>query len=99
MNICIDIDNTICTQERDYTKAKPFKERIKKINRLYDEGNHITYHTARGTKSGIDWKNITTGQLYRWGCKYHSLIMGKPEADVFVDDRGCNSKDFFKDLK
>ena len=47
--IYVDIDETICHREssvdfgvtHDYTKAKPIKENIEKINRLYDEGNTI----------------------------------------------------------
>ena len=35
---CIDIDGTICTPTvgRDYHKAEPWKDRIAKINTLYD---------------------------------------------------------------
>ena len=33
----VDIDNTICTQTfGDYSKAKPYQDRINKINDLYD---------------------------------------------------------------
>ena len=28
--------------------AKPFNDRIEKINKLYDKGHIITFHTARG---------------------------------------------------
>ena len=40
----VDIDGTICSQnhftngERDYKLAKPFEERIKSINNLYEQG-------------------------------------------------------------
>jgi len=83
----IDIDNTICSQEKDYSKAKPFLNIIKKINKLYDEGNIIKFFTARGTETGIDWRLITEKQLKDWGVKYHELIMGKPAGDIYVDDR------------
>ena len=45
-----DIDGTICTkvEDGDYSKAKPIKERIKIVNKLYDEGNTIIFQTARG---------------------------------------------------
>jgi len=95
MKFCIDIDNTICSQERDYTKAKPFKERIKKINALYNQKNYIIYHTARGTKTGIDWYKVTKAQLNLWGCKFHELIMGKIEADCFIDDKAIKPEEFF----
>ena len=50
MRYCVDIDGTICTPTvvRAYEKAQPWNDRIKTINKLYDEGNHITYFTARG---------------------------------------------------
>ena len=63
LRLCIDIDGTICSQEKDYANAKPFKEFIKKINKLYDEGNHIVFHTARGMASGIDHTELTKKQL------------------------------------
>ena len=50
----IDIDGTICSQNnfkngiRDYTQAKTFNERIKKINNLFKQGNKIQYWTERG---------------------------------------------------
>jgi len=49
MRYCIDIDGTICTPTvgRDYHKAEPWQDRIKVLNKLYDEGNHIIYFTAR----------------------------------------------------
>ena len=42
-------------------------------------------------------KPLTKMQLDIWGCKYHELIMGKPHADLFIDDKGINCDDFFKD--
>mgnify|MGYP001498058309 CR=1 FL=1 len=50
MKYVFDIDGTICCkkQEDDYESSTPFEGRIKVINKLYDEGNSITYFTARG---------------------------------------------------
>ena len=80
MLIYVDIDETICEspEDRDYTKAQPIKERIEKINKLFDEGNTIVYWTARGTMTGIDWYQVTQKQFDIWGVKYHDLKMGKP---------------------
>ena len=84
----IDIDGTICDWEagRDYTLSNPHPERIKFINKLYDEGNIIKYFTARGMgrfKGNRDkaiefFYTLTESQLDRGGCKYHQLILGKP---------------------
>ena len=90
MNIYVDIDETICfyEQKREYPLAKPNFENIKKINILYDEGHTITYWTARGTVSKIDWHDLTKKQLDSWGCKYHNLITGqKPAYDLLICDK------------
>ena len=89
MIIYVDIDGTICSDECGlYEKAKPIKEQINKINKLYDEGNTIIYWTARGTVTGVDWFDLTKEQLDGWGCKYHDLRVGtKPHYDLWIDDK------------
>ena len=101
MVIYVDIDETICVspEDRDYSRAVPMQERIEKINKLYDEGNTIVYWTARGTGSGIDWKDVTMEQFHRWGVKYHGLMMGKPIYDLFIDDKNINSETYFSKFK
>ena len=103
MRIFVDIDDTICYYKinitskngKDYTKALPYKERILKINKLYDEGNTIIYWTARGTVTQKVWFNVTYNQLIKWGCKFHELKMGKPAYDLFIDDKNINSERYF----
>jgi len=97
MIIYVDIDETICNspEDRDYSKAVPIKNNIEKINELYYNGDTIVYWTARGSGSGIDWREITEKQLDRWGAQYHELKLGKPIYDLFIDDKNVNSKDFF----
>ena len=99
MIIYVDIDETICTspEDRDYSKAIPIKKNIKKINKMYDNGDKIVYWTARGTGSGIDWEDVTRKQFARWGVKYHDLQFGKPIYDLFIDDKNINSETFFKE--
>ena len=100
MLIMVDIDDTICLynnedKKSDYTLANPYKDRIEKINKLFDEGHTIVYWTARGTMTGINWFKITIDQLNTWGCKYHELRMNKPAYDLFIDDKNMESKLFF----
>lgn len=95
MNIYVDIDETICTSNGDYENAKPMYDRISKINKLYDEGNTITYWTARGSMTGINWYALTVHQLHEWGCKCHELRLGKPTYDLFIDDKVINSEEYF----
>ena len=114
MRYCFDIDGTICTwvKGRDYHKAKPMRARIKKVNELYDEGNHITYFTARAMgrfsdlphkyaqkEASLALRDLTEEQLAEWGCKYHRLLMGKPHADIFVDDKGRDSEQYFFNVR
>tara|TARA_R110000744_G_scaffold100712_1_gene194319 strand:- start:750 stop:1043 length:294 start_codon:yes stop_codon:yes gene_type:complete len=90
MNIYVDIDETICfyNEERDYEKAVPDFGNIKKINKLYEQNHIITYWTARGTVTGIDWYETTKRQLDSWNCKYHKLIVGeKPAYDLLICDK------------
>lgn len=105
MKYVIDIDGTICSivSNGNYESAVPIKDRIQKINKLYDEGHYITYLTARGMgRYNNDIKlakarfyDITKMQLRLWGCKYHELFLGKPSADFYIDDKGINTNDFF----
>ena len=110
MRYCFDIDGTICTsvKGRNYEDAQPFKDRIEIVNQLYESGNHITYFTARAMgrfkdlphefamkEAGLALRELTQQQLLKWGCRYHHLIMGKPHADVFIDDKGIEAEKYF----
>tara|TARA_R110000824_G_scaffold175744_1_gene354501 strand:- start:728 stop:1048 length:321 start_codon:yes stop_codon:yes gene_type:complete len=104
MKYVFDIDGTICsTTSGDYEQALPYTDRIKKINKLYDEGNIITFQTARGMgRSGNcavtaieTFKDLTKKQLEEWGVKYHDLFLGKPSGDIYVDDKGVDDESFF----
>lgn len=92
----IDIDDTICTltSPTHYSTAVPRVDAINKVNRLYDEGHTIVFWTARGTGSGIDWRELTESQLSSWGVKYHELRFGKPVYDIFIDDKNMNAEDW-----
>ena len=98
MIIFVDIDETICVSpaDRNYANAVPIKKNIKKINEMYDNGDTIIYWTARGTGSGIDWREVTETQFEKWGVKYHELRLGKPIYDLFIDDKNISSEEFFK---
>ena len=102
----IDIDGTVCTNTNgDYDKAEPFQERVDLINSLYDDGHRIIFQTARGmgrTNNNVLqayklFYTFTKQQLDRWGIKYHDLFLGKPEGDLFIDDKGVRDEDFFAD--
>ena len=87
--IYVDIDETICETPlpRNYNNAKPIKENIDKINKLYDNGDTIVYWTARGSRTQINWYDLTKSQLIKWGAKHHELVVTKPYYDLFIDDK------------
>ena len=100
MKIFVDIDETICEtpsdkfKARDYSLAEPIVDNIRAINSYYNEGHEITYWTARGSGTGTDWSKITEHQLKEWGAKYHNLMFGKPQYDLFIDDKSLNTEDW-----
>ena len=104
-----DIDGTICTkvEDGDYSKAEPIRERIKIINKLYDEGNTIIFQTARGmgrssNSQAFAWQffeKSTKQQLKNWGVKYHQLFLGKPGGDIYIDDKGFPADNYFDQME
>ena len=94
MKIFVDIDNTITiTNGNDYINSEPLQDKIKIINDLYDNGHHITYWTARGSASGVNYYDLTKKQLDDWGVKYHNFMVDKPSYDIFIDDKTINNID------
>jgi len=98
MIYCFDLDGTLCTNtDGEYELAKPFYDRIERVNRLFNDGHTILIDTARGSTTHIDWLELTEKQLKVWGVLYNDLRVGvKLNADVFVDDKGINDEVFFK---
>ena len=92
--IFVDIDETICTKSPhgNYALAKKIPENIEKINKLYRQGHHIVYWTARGSVTKIDWSDVTKKQFEEWNVLYHELRFGKPAFDILIDDKVLNSK-------
>ncbi len=105
MKYCFDLDGTICDTplrpsdlKPGYFEAIPFPFMVEQVNRLFDEGHKIILQTARGRGSGIDQTQLTMEQLERWGVKYHEIepMFHKPNADLFIDDKGINVEEWKK---
>ena len=103
MRYCFDIDGTICNTPCNpdghgmrYEESTPFPDMVDKINQLYDDGHYIILMTARGRGSGKDWTELTTKQVQDWGLKFHEIepMFHKPNADIFVDDKGINVEEW-----
>ena len=102
MKLVFDIDGVVCSNTwGKYAEAQPYPEMIKYINELYDAGNTITFYSARGFGSCrgnlmaiiATWFDFTNDQLKGWGVKYHSLVLGKPDGAVYIDDRAFKVDD------
>jgi dTDP-glucose 4,6-dehydratase len=92
MKWIFDLDGTICDTKTtnshwDYKNSEPKLDVIEKINELYDMGHYIVIYTARGSTSKIDYEDLTKRQLNMWNVHYHELKLGKPAAEIYVDDR------------
>lgn len=85
MKIVIDIDGTICTEEKTFERclAVPLPGAVESIQKLYDNGHMIILYTARG------WSEyeMTVNWLQTNKVPFDQLLMGKPIADVWIDDR------------
>ena len=89
----IDIDGTICEDIRNedsylFPFALHYEDSRQILNKWYDEGNVITFFTARESKD----RNVTETWLGDNGFKYHGLVMDKPrikdgEEYVWIDNR------------
>lgn len=92
MQLIIDMDGTICTEERTYSRslAQPIEGAIEKINKLYDEGHTIVIYTAR---TWMEFE-MTTHWLQTHQVKYHQLMMGKPIGDLWIDDRASQFRNW-----
>ena len=87
----IDLDNTLCkTVSSDYENSTPIIERIEYVNNLKKQGNHVTIWTARGSQSGIDHRELTINQLNKWNVMHDELLLGKPDYDIYLDDKSFN---------
>lgn len=96
MVYAFDLDGTLCSEFcGGYEKAKPWYNRIKRVNELYAQGHRIIIYTARGAETGINWKKLTKMQLKMWGVLYHELSFKKPYFDLLIDNRAINSEKYF----
>ena len=108
MKYVFDIDGTICsTIDGNYEESEPYLDKVEMVNKLYDEGSTIYFYTARGMRRhNLSYESarrefywFTHRQLRSWGVKFHKLFMGKPDGDIFIDDKGVHSGRFFADEK
>jgi capsule biosynthesis phosphatase len=91
MVICVDLDGvlTLETEGWDYANRTPRISMLHKIRQWYRDGSHIILYSAR---LKIDRK-ITTVWLKKYHVPYHELILGKPRADLYIDDKAMRPEE------
>jgi hypothetical protein len=96
MQIIIDLDGTICSEEKTFSRslAKPKTHAVESVNALYEAGHTIIIYSAR---TWVEYE-MTVDWLQKNGIKFHQLFMGKPIGDVWIDDRALQFKDNWTEL-
>ena len=85
MKICFDLDGVLTEgvySHPNYRLCRPNADAVRLVKKLYDLGNTIIIHTARWEED----RAITERWLREHDVSYHELILGKPYADVYVED-------------
>lgn len=95
MVIMIDIDGTICTEESPFNRplAKPLPGAKDRVNGYVDAGHTVIFWTGRGWDQYL----VTKKWLDDHGFKYAQLLMGKPIANLIIDDRSRRFEGWDKD--
>lgn len=86
LSIAIDIDGTLCPQPMDsseYATLELFPGCKETISTLKNLGVRIIIWTARTE----EWRAITEYWLNDKGIPFDELVMGKPNAQLYIDDK------------
>jgi len=105
LRIAIDLDGTICPIKRpgeNYSDLKPMPGAKEKIHELRSQGHYIIIQTARNMATcesnlGKVMKNIgkiTLEWLEFWQIEYDEIYFGKPNAEIYIDDRAYRFTDW-----
>ena len=99
--ICFDIDGTLIYDL--YNNPKKIEKNVEFCNQAFKDGHKIILHTARGMLSTNSNKKLIEEKrpyieqvLSENGILYHELILMKPYADVYIDDKSISAH---KDLE
>jgi len=100
-----DLDGVLCeelnkvTGSDDYKSCRPLHSGINFFNEFKRRGWFVRINTSRFPED----KRVTQEWLSKYNILYDELVMGKPQADLRIDDRSLNPKYFnmetlFKEL-
>lgn len=91
----IDLDGTLCEEgvDIDQTTIKPFPGAVEAVNKMFDEGHVVVIWTGRS------WTKyqMTEKWLKDNGFKFTQILMGKPIANLIIDDRSRHFNGWDKD--
>ena len=93
--ILIDIDGTICSEESPFDRplAKPIPGAVEAVNSYKAAGHVVVFWTGRGW----DQYRVTKSWLDTHGFNYDQLLMGRPIANLIIDDRARQFQGWDKD--
>jgi hydroxymethylpyrimidine pyrophosphatase-like HAD family hydrolase len=98
MTYVFDIDDTILfskLENGEYILIDYNKKMIEKIRELcHIRGNTVILWTGRHWK----YLELTQKQLKEAGVEYNTLVMGKPPADFYIDDKAIKPEDFLNGI-
>jgi|SRR5215471_1876094 len=98
MRIAVDLDGVIAQLKepgQTYAEVKPIPGAVERLKELRAAGHYIIINSARNMATceanlGRVIKNVgkvTLDWLERHGVEYDEIFFGKPNADVYIDDR------------
>ena len=98
MRIAIDLDGVICPVKRPdqcYADLEPLPGAVERLRELRAGGSYVIITTARNmatceSNQGKVMKNVgklTLDWLDQHGVEYDEIYFGKPNAEVYIDDR------------
>jgi len=86
--ICVDFDNTLCSDDKF---GKPNKRVIEYLKREKRFGAQLYINTSRTNlhhQEIIDWL-----KKYKLFSMFFNIYYKKPEADIYLDDKALNVND------
>ena len=103
--IIIDLDNTLCHSEGDYSNALPNQAVIDKLSEYRDLGFAVVIHTSRNMRTfdgNLGMINVHTlpvilDWLRRHEVEFDEVVVGKPwcgHEGFYVDDRSIRPDEF-----
>lgn len=84
--LCIDIDGVLAGVREDlnYSLAEPVPGAREALQKLKEEGFTLILHTGRH----FNRLSTTVEWLRKHDIVYDHIVMGKPPARLYIDDRG-----------